>query len=131
MTTTLLNLVAWLERGGKPDDEHAPTIEELQAFERGDLIARVDRFGQPPLWSLTSDGIYERDRLLAARYPEGDPDDAEVTSTSDDRKLGAAFRRLWIEWDEDKDEQGVINGSASDLCSDVFAVFTSNGLEIR
>lgn len=71
MSTTVLNLVAWIDRGGKPDDEHAPTAQELQRFEADDLIAAFHRFGRPPLWSITSYGLYERDRLAAIRYREG------------------------------------------------------------
>ncbi|HEX6956292.1 MAG TPA: hypothetical protein VF156_15565 [Agromyces sp.] len=71
---TLLNVAAWMERGCKPDDEHAPSIGQLQALERDDLLARIERFGGPPLWTLTGQGLYERDRLLAARYRTAEAD---------------------------------------------------------
>ncbi len=131
--TTILNVAEWIDRGANPDDEHAPPLEVLDALERDDQLVRVESFGgKLPTCVLSTRGRYEADRIFAVRYRvDGEPDDSEVTSTSDDRKLGAAFRRLWLEWDDDKDDNGTLSGSAADLCSDVFAVFTSNGLAIR
>lgn len=68
--TTLPNVAEWMKRGCNPEDEHAPPIAELQSLERDGLIASVQRFGGTPTWVLTSEGMYEVERVLAVRYRE-------------------------------------------------------------
>lgn len=48
----------------------------------------------------------------------------------DDAALGKAFREMWEELDAEKDESGILPGSAADLAADVYAVYVAHGYPV-